>query len=120
MQCAERRIARSDNTAAVAFALYTDSSGTPGTLVGYTDAITPTAAAESDITTAPVALTAGTYWMVWKTSATFRGYYTATGCAAVVTKYVAYSYASAFPSTWPTTGNSTVTGQCNNFYVGLR
>jgi hypothetical protein len=112
-------IARSTNTASVALALYTDSGSAPGTLVGYTDAITPTAAAEADITAAPVALTAGTYWMVWKTSANFRGYYTTTGCAAVVTKYVAYSYASAFPTTWPS-GASSLTGQCNNFYVGLR
>ena len=41
------------------------------------------------------------------------------GCAAVVTYYKTYSYSSAFPATWPA-GASSLTGQCNNIYVGLR
>ena len=110
-------IARSINTAAFRMGLCSDSAGAPGTLLGYTAAFTPTANTEVDITSAPVALSAGTYWMVWINSANAYGYYSSS-CSTVTTYYKAYTYA-ALPSTWPS-GASSLTGQCHNIYVGLR
>jgi len=84
-------------------ALYTDSSGSPGTLVAYTAAASApsTGYQEIAVTGAPVSLAAGDYWISWWCSgASCRTSYS-TAAGEVGTNLAYYkAYAGTFPS-WP-------------------
>jgi hypothetical protein len=95
-------------------ALYTDAGATPGALVAQT-ALFTVANGKNEISIgAPVALAAGTYWMVGDYSiATPIAVGTTTN---VTTKYITYSYSSAPPNPW-SPAPSTYTDVAFGYYL---
>jgi hypothetical protein len=109
-----------DAGASFQLALYTDAAGAPGTLVAET-AVTGDAVGvlEPPVVSAPVAISAGTYWMVWRCGgANCRSSYTMTGVAANVIYYRTYPFASPFPATFGAAVS--FTGQSYNTYLVVR
>ncbi len=111
------------DTDSVRMALYTDSGGSPGTLVAYT-ALTSLsgyadgAAVELDVVGAPVSVAAGTYWITYNLSGNAYLGYTTSGASSNTIKYASLSSSSAFPSSFGTA--SSYTGQFINLYMVVR
>lgn len=95
------------------FALYTSSAGVPGTLVAYTDTFTTALGANEISLATPVALPAGTYWVMGVYSATTYIYYGASSTATI--KYKAASYSSTPSSSFGTA--SSYTGYPPSLYL---
>jgi hypothetical protein len=79
-------------------ALYSDTSGSPGALVAYTDVFTTAVGANEVSLSTPVSLPAGTYWITAVYSGTTYIYYGST--ASTTIRYTASSYGSAPTSTF--------------------
>lgn len=94
-------------------ALYTNSAGVPGTLVAYTDVFTTVVGANESSLSTPVAVSAGTYWLLAVYSASTYIYYGSSTLATV--KYRSASYSST-PSTSYGTASS-YTGYPPAYYL---
>ncbi len=81
-------------------ALYTSAGSTPNTLVAYTGTATTTTGANELLLDTPVALSAGTYWVMGVYGSTTYIYYGASTSTTV--KYKAYSVASTPSSSFGT------------------
>ena len=79
--------------------IYTDASGSPGTLVATTASFTPVAGWNTAVTTASPSLAAGTYWLVFETNNNTQAQRYQTGTVAI--KYRAFTYA-AMPGSFGT------------------
>ncbi len=107
-------------------ALYTNSGGAPGTLVGYTGSATaPTVGyQEQSVVGAPVSIAAGDYWIAWWCSGSnCRTSYSTSGSDGATTNTIYYkSYSGTFgswPATWPAS-SSALTGQIYALYGLVR
>ncbi|HND30804.1 MAG TPA: hypothetical protein PLA94_12425, partial [Myxococcota bacterium] len=86
-------------------ALYTDVSGSPSTLVAYSDVFTTAVGVNEVALSTPVSLPAGTYWIMGVYSATTYVYYGSSSTASI--RYKAYSYSSTPSSTFGTASSYT-------------
>jgi hypothetical protein len=93
-------------------ALYRDAGGSPGALVASTPS-TPLAVGRQEIGVSPVALSAGTYWImgIYDTEASIG---IAFGGSAPV-DYTALGFGSALPGTFPSP--DVYSGQTFNYYI---
>ena len=79
-------------------ALYTDASGSPGTLVTQTASSTLVSGLNV-LPASSATITAGNYWIMAVYDATVLGY---RDVDSVTIKYVTLSYSSPLPTTFPT------------------
>ncbi|HND00170.1 MAG TPA: hypothetical protein PKW90_28840, partial [Myxococcota bacterium] len=86
-------------------ALYTDVSGSPSTLVAYSDVFTTAVGVNEVALSTPVSLPAGTYWIMGIYSGTTYVYYGSSSTASI--RYKAYSYSSTPSSTFGTASSYT-------------
>jgi hypothetical protein len=114
------RLADSDS---MRLAVYTSSGGAPSTLVAYTaltslSSYSAASFVELDVVGAPVAMSAGTYFICENFSgSTYMGY-TTVGASGNTIYYNSLSSTSAWPTSWGT--GSTYTGQFINLYMVVR
>jgi hypothetical protein len=90
-------VLNSASSANVKMALYTDSSGSPGSLVASTPD-TVAVVGRQDFTFADTSIAAGSYWVVTKLNGTFA-VAANTGVGETVV-YQSHSYATAFPASF--------------------
>jgi hypothetical protein len=101
--------------ALVKLALYTDVAGSPGTLVAATGTMT-LAVGANEFAVTPTPLPAGNYWIM--------GIYNVHASIGIdfnnsdVVKYIAWPFASAPPTTFPTP--TVYTGQRFNYYIRVQ
>jgi len=97
-------------------ALYTDSAGSPGTLVTNTAAFTLTSSSQEVAASTQATLPVGTYWLVAEYDKTGAIGYTASA-PSVTTKYVTHTFGSPLPASFP--APSSYAGQQFNYWIGV-
>jgi hypothetical protein len=97
------------------FALYSNSSGAPGTLLASTPLVTLSAGRQEYTASASVPLTAGTYWLMSNFSLDTSVFHSST---SVTSDYRALTTSMALPTTFGTPQTFTAT-EINTWVVGF-
>jgi hypothetical protein len=95
-------------------ALYTDSAGSPGTLVANSATVTLNNSSQEFAANTQATLPAGTYWLLGEYNTNAAIGYTVSA-PSVTTKYISHTFGSALPATFP--ASSSYTGQQFNYWI---
>jgi hypothetical protein len=93
----------SSASCSVKYALYADSAGAPGTLLGTTGVATTTGSGATEAVLAtPVTLAAGTYWLATLSQTACNGHYEPTGGNGYAAHVGSVGFAGSFPDPYGT------------------
>jgi len=96
------------------FALYSDDSGRPGTLLMSTASFATSAGKNTISTTSSTRIAAGDYWLMGVYDAVQSSSRDLSGSEDI--HYISHTFANAFPATWPVS-DTQYTGNTFNYFI---